>query len=68
MPVGDCGQALELELAVLAKLARENASGNRTARGLVRFIDLRRDSISALEQPYLPAGDGERAERQQGSV
>jgi hypothetical protein len=64
MPVGDCGQALKR----LAKLARENASGNRTARGLVRFIDLRRDSISALEQPYLPAGDGERAERQQGSV
>jgi hypothetical protein len=37
MPVGDCGQGLKR----LAKLWRENASGNETAQGLVRFIDLR---------------------------
>jgi hypothetical protein len=37
MPVGDCGQGLK----GLAKLARENASGNETAQGLARFIDLR---------------------------
>src|SRR5580693_4818112 len=41
MPVGDGGQALELELAVVAKLALENASGSGTAQSLVRFIDLR---------------------------
>jgi hypothetical protein len=41
MPVGDCGQALELELAVVAKLALENASGSGTTQALVRFIDLR---------------------------
>src|SRR3984957_1469064 len=41
MPVGDGGQALELELAVVAKPALENASGSGTAQSLVRFIDLR---------------------------
>src|ERR1700733_1463498 len=41
MPVGDGGQALELELAVVAKLALDNASGSGTAQSLVRFIDLR---------------------------
>ena len=41
MPVGDGGQALELELAVVAKLALENASGSGTAQSVVRFIDLR---------------------------
>ncbi len=41
MPIRDRGQALELELAVLAKLALENASGGGPAQGFVRFIDLR---------------------------
>ena len=41
MPVGDGGQAPELELAVVAQFALENALGSGTAQGLVLFIDLR---------------------------
>jgi hypothetical protein len=66
MPVGDCGQALKLELVVLAKLARENASVTGPLEVSCASSTCTSDSISALEQPYLPAGDGERAERQQG--
>jgi len=41
MPVRDRGQASELGLAVLAKLALQNAPGGGTAQGFVGFIDLR---------------------------
>src|ERR1700730_3380259 len=41
MPVRDRGQAPELGLAVLAKLALQNAPGGGTAQGFVGFIDLR---------------------------
>jgi hypothetical protein len=41
MAVGVCGQALELGLAVLAKLALESSPGGGTAQAFMGFIDLR---------------------------
>jgi hypothetical protein len=40
MPVGDRGQTLKLLLAVLAKLALQNAPGGKATQGFVSFIDL----------------------------